>query len=337
MGLPDLHVGKTPVGASYITKDIIYPHIIGNDIGCGIALFSTGLKRNKFRIDKSIKKLSKIESFIDRIDMKPLEIQRGVDEFINNPYKNKLGTIDSGNHFAEITEIDTIYAIDDAVSMGLDKKDLYMLVHSGSRGYGEDIYRRYLAKYDCSKGLIDGSKGFTEYLLEHEKGIRFAQINRELIAHNISNILNFKENNKLLDSVHNSINVKVYNNQKYYIHRKGAAPSDIGYVVIAGTRGTKSYIVKPKDGLFEYGFSVSHGAGRKWSRHGCKEKLEKLYSPKYIKESKFSSKFIYKDKNLIYEEAPEAYKNIEKVIEDMVSEDMIEIVASLNPILTYKV
>ncbi|MFN1870903.1 RtcB family protein [Clostridioides difficile] len=47
VGLPDLHAGKIPVGLAVETKNIIYPHIIGNDIGCGMTLFKTGvLKRN---------------------------------------------------------------------------------------------------------------------------------------------------------------------------------------------------------------------------------------------------------------------------------------------------
>ncbi len=49
VGMPDLHPSKTPNGAVYLTKDIIYPHIIGNDIGCGIALFNTALKKHKFQ------------------------------------------------------------------------------------------------------------------------------------------------------------------------------------------------------------------------------------------------------------------------------------------------
>jgi release factor H-coupled RctB family protein len=41
VGLPDLHPGKTPVGAAIITEDIIYPHLVGNDIGCGMSMFMT--------------------------------------------------------------------------------------------------------------------------------------------------------------------------------------------------------------------------------------------------------------------------------------------------------
>ena len=58
VGLPDLHQGKTPVGATFKTKDIVYPFLIGNDIGCGMSLFDTDIKLKKFNIDRIIKKLT---------------------------------------------------------------------------------------------------------------------------------------------------------------------------------------------------------------------------------------------------------------------------------------
>lgn len=332
VGLPDLHAGKTPVGAAYMTKDVIYPHIIGNDIGCGIALFSTGIKRSKFRINKVMKKLEKINNtYSDYIDQ--IIKDKNID---NMPFKEKLGTIGSGNHFAELQEIDTVYDKAAIENIGIEKNNIFLLVHSGSRSYGEYILNKYIKEYSCQAGITIHSKGFNEYLTEHEKAIVFANLNRELIAHRILTVLNSKINRKLLDSIHNSISIKKWDGKTYYIHRKGAAPSDIGYMVIAGSRGSKSYVVKPMDDLFEYAFSVSHGAGRKWPRQGCKERLEKIYSKKSIHQNKFSSNIIYKDKNLIYEEAPEAYKNIERVIEDMIGEKMIKLVASLNPLITYK-
>ncbi|WP_099188853.1 RNA ligase RtcB family protein [Tepidibacter mesophilus] len=327
VGLPDLHAGKTPVGASYMTKDIIYPHIIGNDIGCGIGLFSTGLKKNKFKIDKSMKKLEKL-SCIENID-----------DFIGDtdfPFKEKLGTIGSGNHFAEFEEIDKVYDEKALNKIGINKNEIYLLVHSGSRKYGEYILNKYIKEYSCQNGLKIGTDSSNEYLSEHDKAVRFANLNREIIARKVSGCVNAKENKKLLDSVHNSITQKKIDNQIYYIHRKGAAPSDVGYIVIAGSRGSNSYIVKPVDNLFDYCFSISHGAGRKWSRFGCKEKLEKVYSKKYVRQNNMKCNLIYSDKNIIYEEAPEAYKNIDRVIEDMLDENMIEVVASLKPLITYK-
>ncbi len=327
VGLPDLHAGKTPVGASYMTKDIVYPHIIGNDIGCGIGLFSTGLKKSKFKIDKVVKKLEKLNSFEE------------IDDFIRDtdfPFKEKLGTIGSGNHFAEFEEIDEVYDEEALNKIDINKNEIYLSVHSGSRSYGEYILNKYIKEYSCQNGLELNSNAFNEYLNEHDKAVEFAKLNREIIAHKVLSCVNAKENKKLLDSVHNSITQKKIGDDIYYIHRKGAAPSDRGYIVIAGSRGTNSYIVKPMDNLFEYAFSVSHGAGRKWSRFGCKEKLEKIYSKKYVRQNNLKCNLIYSDKNVIYEEAPEAYKNIERVIQDMVDEKMIEVVATLKPLITYK-
>ncbi|WHH58571.1 RtcB family protein [Petroclostridium sp. X23] len=48
-GLPDLHAGKVPVGVAVVTEGMIYPHIIGNDIGCGMGLFRTGIERKKLK------------------------------------------------------------------------------------------------------------------------------------------------------------------------------------------------------------------------------------------------------------------------------------------------
>ena len=49
-GLPDLHAGRVPVGAAFITEKKIYPYLTGSDIGCGIALFDTKVKMKKFKI-----------------------------------------------------------------------------------------------------------------------------------------------------------------------------------------------------------------------------------------------------------------------------------------------
>ena len=329
VGLPDLHPGKTPVGASFISKDIIYPHIVGNDIGCGMALFSTGFKKQKFKHDKIISKLYRING-IENV---------AITEFLEEtdfPLKEKLGTIGSGNHFAEFQEIDNVYDNEAMEEIKLDKSNIYLLVHSGSRSFGEQILRKYIDEYSCQDGLKVGTAAFNEYFSDHDKAVEYAILNREMIAYRILTTVNAKENIKLLDSIHNSITKKKIEDE-VYIHRKGASPSDVGCVVIAGTRGSRSYIVKPEINLSEYAFSVAHGAGRKWARFGCKEKLENLYSRKAVRQINTVKNLICKDKNIILEEAPEAYKDIERVIEDMLEVKMIKLVASLKPLITYKV
>lgn len=329
VGLPDLHRGKTPVGAAFLTKEIIYPHIVGNDIGCGISLFAAGIQENKFKIEKVVQRLSKLH--IEEVDI------GGLTEGYNLPYKEKLGTIGSGNHFAELQKIDKIFDPNSMDKIGLNKHQIVLMVHSGSRSLGEYILDKYIREHSCQKGLYCGTESFRLYLEDHKTAMEFAELNRELIAYRIMSALNFKGYQRVLDSVHNSITEKEIQGETYYIHRKGAAPSDTGFVVIAGTRGTRSYIVKPEPNLEDYIFSISHGAGRKWPRSGCKERLERIYSRKLLRQDNLlTSNLIYRDKNLVYEEAPEAYKDIERVMEDMLYEGMIKIVASLSPLVTYK-
>jgi release factor H-coupled RctB family protein len=329
VGLPDLHFGKTPVGASLVTKDIIYPHLVGNDVGCGMTLFSTGISKGKFKFDKVRGKLQRLEG-LENVDISYLI------EGIDIPMKEALGTIGGGNHFAEFQQVEKIYDESALEEIGISKGDIYLLVHSGSRGYGEFILRKYIDRYSCQDGLKEGSEGYKEYFEEHDKAVEFGKINREMIAYKLLTTIGAKDNAKLLDSVHNCIATKEHEGEKLYVHRKGAAPADVGYVVIAGTRGSNSYIIKPEANTFDYAYSVAHGAGRRWNRFSCKERLETVYPDKSKREKLLGSNLIYNDRRVLYEEAPEAYKSIDKVIEDMLDEGMIKLVATLKPLITYK-
>ena len=52
VGLPDLHPGRIPVGTAVLSRGVLYPHLLGNDIGCGMSLFDTGVKKKKFKQEK---------------------------------------------------------------------------------------------------------------------------------------------------------------------------------------------------------------------------------------------------------------------------------------------
>lgn len=84
-------------------------------------------------------------------------------------------------------------------------------------------------------------------------------------------------------------------------------------------------------------FSLAHGAGRKWSRSDSRGRLEKRYTAKQLTRTDLGSHVICEDKDLLYEEAPQAYKNITVVIEDLVREGLAEVIAVLRPLVTYKV
>lgn len=315
VGYPDLHPGKTPVGAAFITEGIIYPHLIGNDIGCSISLFQTSIFEKKFKIDKIMKILNKIE----------FEKSSDKDDF-------NIGTIGKGNHFAEFTVIDQILDKDEFNGLNLDKNKVHLLVHSGSRALGEYILRKHIEQYSCQNGLLEGSDGFNSYLKDYGNAIAFAEKSRKLIAEKLCAGINSSVEHLVIEAVHNGIDRK----DSYHVHRKGAAPSDNEYVVIAGSRGTNSYIVKPINGCLDTGFSIAHGAGRKWQRNGCKERLLGKFSKKDVKSGNFNYNLVCKDKSLIYEEAPEAYKSIDRVIQDLIEFNMIKVVAKLKPLITYK-
>lgn len=315
VGYPDLHPGKTPVGVSYISKEIIYPHLIGNDIGCSISLYATEAEKKRFKCEKVVKKLEGLMNS---------------DSMIGNEY-NK-GSIGGGNHFAEFTFIDKIFNEEALAELNIDRNNILLLVHSGSRGLGEHILRKYIENYSCQYGLEVNSEGFINYMEDYEKAIEFSKESRHIIAETICNAANIPLKHKVIEAIHNGLEKQ----GEYFIHRKGAATANVKYLVIAGSRGSSSYIVKPIKNNYEFGYSLAHGAGRKWGRGNCKEKLQGKYLRKDIKKSNFGYNLVCSDKNLIYEEAPEVYKNIERVIEDLLEYKIIEVVATLSPLITFK-
>ncbi|MDP6945812.1 MAG: RtcB family protein, partial [Myxococcota bacterium] len=121
-----------------------------------------------------------------------------------------------------------------------------------------------------------------------------------------------------------------------WLHRKGAAPADKGPVVIPGSRGTLSYLVAPcGDGLAN-AQSLAHGAGRKWKRSEAKPRLSRRFRPEDLRRTKLGGRVICDDRDLLYEEAPQAYKDVDRVVQDLVDAGALTVIATLRPIITYK-
>ena len=98
-----------------------------------------------------------------------------------------------------------------------------------------------------------------------------------------------------------------------------------------------SYVVAPREGGDRHAFSIAHGAGRKWSRSESRGRLERRFSAKDLIRTEVGNHVICEDKELLYEEAPQAYKNISIVIDDLVQAGLVDVVAMLRPVVTYKV
>jgi release factor H-coupled RctB family protein len=332
VGLPDLHPGKTPVGSTIITEDIIYPHLVGNDIGCGMGIYTTSIEKRKVKTDKLVKKLEAISS------LKEIELPNN---FTFDPYFSplgtSLGTIGGGNHFAEFQEVFEILDEKAFNSLGFDKSQITLLIHSGSRGFGQAVLDESIRVYQAQKGLAIGSDGANSYLSKHNDAVSWALVNREIIAYRIlKSVGGGTDSNRLLDSCHNSISIREIENKQLYIHRKGASPSDKGAVIIPGSRGSLSYLVMPKSNVETSGYSLAHGAGRKWERSICKSRLQGKYTKESIRSTALKSRVICSDNSLLFEEAPEAYKNIDIIIQSLLDFELIDIIATFKPIITYK-
>ena len=119
------------------------------------------------------------------------------------------------------------------------------------------------------------------------------------------------------------------------IFAEGATPDDNGLVIIPGSRGDYSWLVKPVANEKTL-HSLAHGAGRKWGRTECKGRLAAKYTATQLSRTELGSRVICRDKQLIFEEAPQAYKSAESVVQCLVLAGLIIPVARLRPVLTLK-
>ncbi|WP_199609645.1 RNA ligase RtcB family protein [Flocculibacter collagenilyticus] len=338
-GMPDLHPGRGyPIGAAFFTTNKIYPALVGNDIGCGMALWQTSKAVSKVNIDKLAKKFEHIEHPLDE-SWSPIINTRKAEKGITiNAFDHALGTIGGGNHFAEFQAIEHVYDQTALTELGLNEKHLQLLVHSGSRGLGQSILVNHITAHNHD-GLTEMDEDFLDYMNKHNEAVRWAELNRELIAKRFLEAIR-TNGYCTLDVNHNLVSPKVIDEQAGWLHRKGATPSDNGYVVIPGSRGDYSYLVKPlinkHENMSTSLFSLAHGAGRKWKRGECHSRLGHKYKREDLYRTALGSRVVCGNKALLYDEAPQAYKKCETVISDMVDAGLIDVVAKLRPVLTFK-
>jgi len=249
-------------------------------------------------------------------------------------FDHSLGTIGGGNHFAELQQIEEIFDPDAINALGVDSKRLHLLVHSGSRGLGESVLRHHVEAFGHS-ALEDDTPAARHYISRHDQSVKWAHANRELIAHRFMTALR-SNGRRILDLAHNTVTSREIDGEHYWLHRKGASPSDCDALVIPGSRGTISYLVQPIGEQLDNAFSLAHGAGRKWARSDVKGRLSHKYKVGDLRKTKLGNVVICENKALIYEEAPQAYKNIDVVIQDLVDAGLIRILATLRPVITYK-
>jgi release factor H-coupled RctB family protein len=331
VGFPDLHPGKGgPVGAAFVTEGVIHPYLIGGDIGCGMALFKTELVQRDTKLNRWAELRFDLEHAWDG-DVTKVLAAAGL-EFTD--FDGALGTIGGGNHFAELQRVEEVRDTTAFKQFGLGKQQLVVLVHSGSRGFGESILRDYVDEHQASGSDAESFAG-AGYLRDHDHALRWAKANRALIARRFVEALG-AEAELLWDGCHNSITLRESEGEAVWVHRKGAVATDGEQVVIPGSRGSLSYLVKPLGDGASHAWSLAHGAGRKWARSETRQRMRERFGVHQLTQTHLGSRVICEQRELLYEEAPAAYKNIEDVVQDLVDAGLVSVIATFRPLLTYK-
>ncbi len=331
VGFPDLHPGSSvPVGAAVVTAEVFHPELIGGDIGCGMALWKTSLEIREARPDDWADLRFDLEHPWEGDVQRWLQARR----LPSTGFDEAMGALGEGNHFAELQAVEEVVDIDAFRALGLDRRKLALLVHSGSRGYGAAILAEHLAVHGPGP-VCPGSVQGLAYLREHDQATRWAQANRELIAWRMLETLG-ATGQRVWDGCHNSIEPRAAGGRTLWVHRKGAVAADAGPVTIPGSRGSLSYVVRPCGDGASHGWSLAHGAGRRWSRSESRLRARERHRAADLLQTPLGGRVVCEQRDLLYEEAPLAYKSIESVIAGLVEAGLVEIVATLRPLLTYK-
>ncbi|MEV5208799.1 RNA ligase RtcB family protein [Micromonospora sp. NPDC053740] len=322
--MPDLHPGKgAPIGAA-MASTVLYPFLVGSDIGCGIAVFPIKLKRAV--PERLATRFPDLDQALDPVRDADDPAWAAVDDAVPAGHLDGLGTVGRGNHFVELARVDTVFDVRHAGRLGLDAGDLVLIVHSGSRGLGERILRAHTEVHGAGAAPDPDA-----YLGMHDDAVRWGSLNRRVLAARVAHALGAEPTAPIVDQCHNLVEVR----DGVYLHRKGAASGDGRDVLIAGTRGTASYLVAAHAGP-EANFSVAHGAGRKMSRADALRRGRAKHTVEELRRTPVGSLVVCGDRQLLFEEAPTAYKRIEQVIADLVEHRLATPVVSTTPVVTYK-
>jgi release factor H-coupled RctB family protein len=322
--MPDLHPGKgAPIGAA-MASTVLYPFLVGSDIGCGIAVFPIRLRHAV--PEKLAARFPNLDGALDPVQDADDPAWAVVEGDIPAGHLEGLGTVGRGNHFVELARIETVFDPDHTSRLGVAPRDLVLIVHSGSRGLGERILRAHTEVHGAGPAADPAA-----YLAAHDEAVRWGSLNRRLMAARVAQALGTEPTEPIVDQCHNLVEIR----SGVYLHRKGAAPGDGRDVLIAGTRGSRSYLVAAHAGP-DANHSVAHGAGRKMSRADALRRGRAKHTVEELRRTPIGSLVVCGDRQLLFEEAPTAYKRIEQVITDLVDHNLATPIATTVPLITYK-
>jgi tRNA-splicing ligase RtcB (3'-phosphate/5'-hydroxy nucleic acid ligase) len=288
--------------------------------------------------------------------------------------KQQLGTLGSGNHFLEIEAVGEIFDERAAQAFGLRQGQIVIMIHTGSRGLGYQICDDYLAlmvKHAQKTGIelpdrqlacayLNSTRG-QNYLAAMACGANYAWANRQILMHLTCEV--FEKTLRLsprelgmrlvYDVCHNIAKIEEFNIKgiikKLCVHRKGATRAypagheavparyrSVGQpVLIPGNMGSGSYVLVGQPKAMEETFgSACHGAGRLMSRTQATKKARGRSIAREL--SAQGILVMAGSKGTLGEEMPEAYKNVQDVVQVMHEAGIAKKVAKLKAIACIK-
>ena len=287
----------------------------------------------------------------------------------------QVGTLGGGNHFIELQRVDRVDDEDIAQAWGIYPGQFVVMIHSGSRGLGHEVgghYMKAAKKYDQQHGIdvpnsnlsilpLDSRPG-KDYLGAMNAAANYAFANRTMMAVLVKGLirrcLGKVEIGTVYDVAHNLAASERHHKKEWMVHRKGATRAfpaermpdtpfaDCGQpVLVPGSMGTASWLLRGiPEGKITL-FSTNHGAGRVLSRKAARGKRRgrrgRIVQPGAISDRDFEQSMagvhlICADPRSIKEEAPAAYKDIDAVIDTVIGAKMAAPVARMVPLAVLK-
>ena len=273
----------------------------------------------------------------------------------------QLGSLGSGNHFIEIQKVAKILDASLAKNWNIFENQICIMIHSGSRALGHQtcvehlkIFARKAPEYGIKilnrelAALPLTTKEGQAYFAAMKACVNFAFCNRQMMTYFVRKIFqrNFKVDLPLLyDVAHNIAKWEKHRGEKILVHRKGATRAlpakhpqnpqtylTTGHpAIIPGSMGTASYVLVGLPKNAETYHSVNHGSGRRMSRTQARKNIRQDEFSKVMKKIVYNKPF-----HVIADEAPQAYKNIEEVVDTLTEINLTKKVAKLVPLAVIK-
>lgn len=333
--MPDVHLARAVcVGAVVATRNTLLPDAVGGDIGCGMSAMRLegGVEGLACAADaqRLLERLAAVVPTTRHRSRGALLPEALTTEPLSSPAlsskRDRIGrvqfaTLGRGNHFIELQN-DT-------------EGDLWIMVHSGSRGMGQAIRTHHAGGGELLRSIDAESAQGAAYRSDLDWALEYARASRRQMAEAAASVLELSlgaqaDWNSYFDCHHNFVRRERHGDEELWVHRKGAISAQEGEPgIIPGSMGTASFHVSGR-GYTGALASSSHGAGRVLSRTEARRQISAVAFSRQMNGIWFDDRLVSR----LRDEAPAAYKDIGAVMR--AQRKLTRVVRRLRPVLVYK-